>query len=84
MAAAPPPCVTVDSMTVQEIVARAARSSQVAADGYQFVSESMRLGHQLSTGLAHANAARVVLEAGSGRVRILDSTVAGERASGGQ
>jgi hypothetical protein len=54
----------------------------VAADGYQFVSEAMRLGHQRSSDFAAANAARVVLESGSGRTRILDATIAGQRASG--
>lgn len=80
---APDPCVTLDAVTAQDIVQRSMRSSQVAADGYQFVSESMRLGHTIATNLAHANAARVILEAGSGRVRNLDSTVSGQKASGG-
>lgn len=79
--AAPDPCVTFDAVTAQDIVQRSTRSSQVAADGYQFVSEAMRLGHQISTSLAQANAARVILEAGSGRVRNLDGTVAGQKAS---
>jgi hypothetical protein len=80
---APDPCVTIDSVSAQDIVNRSMRSSQVAADGYQFVSESMRLGHQIAQNLAHANAARVILEAGSGRVRNLDNTIAGQKASAG-
>lgn len=78
----PEPCVQMDSASIQQLVLRQNLSSQVAADGYQFVSESMRLNHQLATGLANANAARVVLEAGSGRVRNLDATIAGEKSSG--
>lgn len=78
----PEPAVTIDPVTAQDIVVRSTRSSQVAADGYQFVSEAMRLGHQRSSDFAAANAARVVLESGSGRTRILDATIAGQRASG--
>jgi hypothetical protein len=80
---APDPCVTLDSVTAQDIVQRSMRSSQVAADGYQFVSEQMRLGHQRSSDFASANAARVVLESGSGRTRNLDTTIAGQKVSGG-
>jgi len=76
------PCVVFDDVTAQDIVQRSMRSSQVAADGYQFVSEAMRLGHQRSADFASANAARVVLEAGSGRARNLDTTIAGQKASG--
>ena len=75
------PCVVFDDVTAQDIVQRSTRSSQVAADGYQFVSEAMRLGHERGVNFADANAARIVLEAGSGRVRNLDATVAGQAAS---
>lgn len=78
----PEQAVQFDPVSAQEQVGRANRSSQVAADGYQFVSEAMRLGHQRSSDFASANAARVVLEAGSGRARNLDTTIAGQQASG--
>ena len=80
---APDPCVTLDAVTAQDVVQRAMRSSQVAADGYQFVSEAMRLGYERGMNLSDATAGRVILEAGAGRARNLDTTISGQKASGG-
>jgi hypothetical protein len=79
---APDPCVTIDSATVQGIVARDQRANSVASEGFSFLSEQSRLSYVRGVNFSDALAFRTVDESGSGRARILDTTLGGQSVSG--
>lgn len=67
--------------TAELLMKRAVHSSQVASENYEFSTNQSRLNHQSRDSMGDALAARVVLESGSGRVRITDPTTAGMKPS---
>jgi hypothetical protein len=64
------------------VVTRDMRANSVASEGFSFLAEQARLGYTRSINFADALAVRVIEESGSGRSRILDTTLAAQKSSG--
>lgn len=77
------PPIDMGEKTAEMCMKRSWDAAQIAADNYEFASSQSRLAHQSAQNFRDAMASRLVMEAGSGRTRGLDTTIAGTKASGG-
>ena len=82
----PDPAVQIDNVSASLLHLHANNGAQRQADGSAHYAENLRydfLFQKNRVNFADSIGVRHVTESGAGRVRNLDSTIAGEKASGG-
>ncbi len=68
--------------TAELLMKRSIDSHQIASENYEFATNQARLRFEESGNFKDALAVRIVEESGSGRVRITDPTISGQKTSG--